>query len=449
MLAGTAVTLFQGRKEGVTMSAIRDTILNSYFEAYVAPKTTRHDSHKKSELRNTYNSIVKMNKEAPWYLPVTSKDTQSFAVHLKEGARELRSSIAELGGMEAGGIFDKKHASSSDESIATAIYIGDESSSEQVPSFDLGVQQLAGPQENIGRFLADGPVSLAEDTYSFDVNVSDMNYEFQFHISEGDTNRDVQNRLARLVNNSGIGLKADVMEQNGRSALRIVSESTGLPAGKDFQFSITDDRTSKTSGSVAYFGLDQVASPATNALFTINGEDRSASSNHFTVGKMYELTLNGVSEEGKDITIGLKTDTESVAENVTSLIGGYNEFLRSVNSYLDTQTKSKQLAGELSSIVSLYGDELSKLGIGVSEDGMLEVDEAKLKEVADSSEDLSATFRTLKDFSGSLVRKTDQVALNPMEYVQRTIVAYKNPGHNFAAPYAASAYPGMMFNYYC
>ena len=36
-----------------------------------------------------------------------------------------------------------------------------------------------------------------------------------------------------------------------------------------------------------------------------------------------------------------------------------------------------------------------------------------------------------------------------MQYVEKTIVAYKNPGHNFPAPYAASAYSGMMFNYYC
>ena len=36
-----------------------------------------------------------------------------------------------------------------------------------------------------------------------------------------------------------------------------------------------------------------------------------------------------------------------------------------------------------------------------------------------------------------------------MEYVQRTIVAYKNPGHNFASPYNTSSYSGMMFNFFC
>ena len=54
-----------------------------------------------------------------------------------------------------------------------------------------------------------------------------------------------------------------------------------------------------------------------------------------------------------------------------------------------------------------------------------------------------------KDFSSSLLRKSDQVSLNPMDYVDKKIVAYKNPGHNFISPYTTSAYSGMMFNSYC
>ena len=51
--------------------------------------------------------------------------------------------------------------------------------------------------------------------------------------------------------------------------------------------------------------------------------------------------------------------------------------------------------------------------------------------------------------SGMLLRKSDQVALNPMDYVRKTVVAYKNPGHNYVSPYTTSAYSGMMFNSYC
>ena len=48
-----------------------------------------------------------------------------------------------------------------------------------------------------------------------------------------------------------------------------------------------------------------------------------------------------------------------------------------------------------------------------------------------------------------LLKKSRQVSLNPMEYVEKTMVAYKNPGRSFINPYSVSAYSGMMFNGYC
>ena len=79
----------------------------------------------------------------------------------------------------------------------------------------------------------------------------------------------------------------------------------------------------------------------------------------------------------------------------------------------------------------------------------MEVDRSKLSSAVVSSEDVTDTFHTLKDFSNLLLRKSSQISLNPMQYVDQTIVAYKNPGHNFINPYMSSAYSGMLFNGYC
>ena len=78
----------------------------------------------------------------------------------------------------------------------------------------------------------------------------------------------------------------------------------------------------------------------------------------------------------------------------------------------------------------------------------MSLDEDLLKEsiATHQNED---SYETLKSFAGSLLKKTSQVSINPMEYVDRTIVAYKNPGHNFTNPYVTSAYSGMIFNSYC
>lgn len=430
------------------MSAVRDTILNNYLQAY-QPSITRYDSHKKSELRNTYNSIVKLNKESPWYLPVTNKDTQAYAVSLKENARDLRSDIAELGGLEENGLISGKSAYSSDGNVVSALYIGDEKNSDSAESFEIEVKSLATAQENEGKSLPNAPVALPEATYSFDVGINGMNYEFQFAISEGETNKDVQERLARLINNSGIGLSAEVVEKGDQTSLKVLSEATGIPRGRERIFQISDERTSKEKGAVDYFGLGNVVTEPENAKFLINGEERETNSNHFTVGKMYELELKGISKEGEPATVGMKTNSETVTDNLEKLVGSYNNFLKAVSTYTNAQARSKQLAGEVKGIGSYYGRLLSDVGVGIGEDGTLSVDKDKLKESAEESGDLSATFSALKDFSNSLLRKSNQVALNPMEYVQRTIVAYKNPGHNFASPYNTSSYSGMMFNFFC
>lgn len=423
-----------------------NAVYNNYLTTYAPKPLTQYDTHKKSELRGVYNSIVKMNKDAPWYLPTTSKETQNYAVDIKENARELHNTIAQLGGLEEAGLLSKKRAFSSDENIAAASYIG---SGETEAGLELEVRSLASPQENLGLFLPDEKVALPPNTYSFDISVNDMNYEFQFTIGEDETNRNVQERLSRLINNSGIGIHAELAESEGKTSLRLTSEATGLPAGKTNLFSVTDDRTSKSPGTVNYFGLNYTSHEASNAAFLVNGEERTALSNHFTIGQQFEVELKGISEEGKSTHIGLKTDVESLADNVSLLVGGFNDFIRAASSYTETQSKSGQLISELAGIAHVYENSLEPLGINLTENGTLKLDKNLLQQTAQDSENISEAFGSLRDFSSSLMRKSNQISINPMKYVHKTVVAYKNTTKNYVSPYTTSAYSGMMFNSYC
>lgn len=431
------------------MSLALNTVYNNYLTAY-APKTlTRYDTHKKSELRGVYNAIVRLNKDAPWYLPTTNRDTQKYAVDLKENARELKNTIAQLGGLEEDSLFSKKSAFSSDEEVATVSYIGSADSHEEIPQLQLEVKALASAQENLGLFLPDERADLAPATYSFDVAINDMNYEFQFSVNESETNREIQERLVRLINNSGIGIRADLAESDGMTALRMRSEATGLPQDREQLFSVSDSHTSKTAGTVEYFGLDYISRPAADASLLIDGREHHPSSNRFTIGGQFEVTLRGISEEGAATQIGLKTDTESLADNIGHLIGGYNDFLQAASSYLESQSGSRHLVSELKAIAFSYESSLEPLGFTMSEDGALHMNRNLLHQAAEQSEDISDTFGTLRDFSSALLHKSNQVSINPMNYVQKTVVAYKNPGHTYISPYNTSAYSGMMFNSYC
>ena len=426
-------------------------VYNFYLTTYAPKSSTRYDTHKKSELRSVYNSIVKMNKESPLFILDTSKESQQFAVGIKENARELRNTIASLGGLDEEELLNKKVAYSSNENIVTAKYIGSKKPDDDFPSYEVEVKHLASPQVNFGNFLpGDEPVTLAPDTYSFDVGIDDLSYEFQFSIKATDTNRDVQSRLSRLITNANIGMSAQVItDENGNSALRMESDATGLKDGKKEQFIISDHRTSKTAGVVDYMGLDHVTSAATNAAFLVDNEEHSSATNHYTLGNTYELQFKGVSsEDGETASIGIKTDVESLAENINTLVRGYNSFLQAVSEYKVDQPKSNRLFQEMSSVARVYAKGLTSAGLNLNLDGTLEVDNNVLRQKA-TSEDAKEAFSSMKGFTNSVLRKSNQVSLNPMHYVNNVIVAYKNPGKNFASPYITSAYSGMMFNSYC
>lgn len=434
-----------------TISNNLSNVYNFYSTTYAPKSSTPYDTHKKSELRRVYNSIVKMNKESPLFILDTSKKSQQFAVGIKENARELRNTIASLGGLDEDEMLNKKVAYSSNEEIVSAKYIGSRKPEDDFPSYEVEVERLASSQVNLGNFLpADELTTLSPDTYSFDVGIEDLNYEFQFSIKGSDTNRDVQARLSRLINNANIGMTSEVItDENGNSALRMEADATGLKPGRKLQFAISDQHTSKTAGVVDYMGLDYVAAPAANASFLINGEEYASTSNHYTLDHTYELQFNGVSgEEGNTASIGIKTDVESLAENINTLVRGYNSFLKAVSEYSTEQPKSNRLFHEMSSVARVYAKGLTNAGLNLNLDGTLEVDNNVLRQKA-TSEDAKEAFSSMKGFTNSVLRKSNQVSLNPMNYVNNVIVAYKNPGKNFATPYITSAYSGMMFNSYC
>lgn len=425
-------------------------VYNHYLTTYAPKSSTALDTHKKSELRGIYNSIIKLNKESPLYILDNSADSKSYAIGLKEGAIELQHVLGSLGGLNETELLNKKVAYSSNESIASAKYIGDSAASDFAPELSIEVRSLASPQINLGSYLApDEPISLKEDTYSFDLNIHGFNYEFQFQIHDDDTNRDVQERLKRLINNADVGLHAEISEADGNSALKLTSQKSGLNKDNDFVFQISDNQTSKASGIVDLLGIGEMTRKPSNAEFVLNGGERSSVSNTFTVEKMYEITLNGVSEtEGEATNIGIKPDTESLTENLRQLFNGYNQFLRSTLEYTKSHPKSNQLLSEMWHIAGEYATPLSNIGVNITEDGSVELDEDSMKKaVADGS--IRDGFTDIQNFAKDLYRKSGQVSLNPMQYVDKTIVAYKNPGKNFATPYITSAYSGMLFNSYC
>ena len=427
-----------------------NTVYNHFMTAY-APQGTnsKYDTHKKDELRGVYNSIVKLNKESPLFLIDNSNETKEFAISLKESARSLKNTISSLSVENGDDILSKKTVSSSNDDLVSASYIGNTTKGESPPGIELTIEQLASGQTNQGRSLPPDEMGLPPDTYSFDIRSRDIDYEFQFNINEGDTNRTIEEKLAKLITRSNIGIHAEVAEENGNISLRLRSDDTGVKGDSGLQFIVSDDKTSKTKGAVDYFGINNVSDMPTNALYTIDGEAESAPSNNITVNKAYDLTLKGLTEEGEKVSIGLKTDVESLTDNISNLIMGYNAFIQNAAKYLDSQPQSKALVREMSGLSSGFGNDLESLGVNFNSDGQISLDKNLIQQTAEEDDSLTK-FDNVKKFANNILNKANQIALDPLQYTNKKIVAYKNPnGHNYAAPYVTSNYSGMMFSSYC
>ena len=424
---------------------------NHYLTTYKSKETTQSSANKKDDLRNIYKSIVKSNQKNPLVLMDQKDNAEESAIDLKEHARLLQRTLSTLSDIGQEKPLGSRSAFSSNSDIVDATFIGE--SSDEPPSFSVKVEQLAQNQVNSGKMMPSGVVRLAPGDYAFNIRMGDQVYELQYAIKGGETNRDVQERLGRLINKAGIGLQAEVStNEKGQSALTLSSRSTGLPPGKRFQFEITEESDSGAKGTVPYFGLDQVSQTASDARFKINGTTHASSSNHFTVSRMYELQLNRVSADNEEAVIGVKNEQESLVDHVHELVGGYNDFLDKINAIDATSFRAGKITAETVRVAQRnLGESESPIGLSVGEDGKLNIDEEMLKAAADVPDDtLDERLKPVRDFAKNLYSMAMNVSLDPMKYIARPVVAYKN--HAMPAPpnpYITSEYSGMLFNNYC
>ena len=418
-----------------------DAAYNYFLSTYGDSIGSRYQSHKKSELRETYNSILKTNKESPLYKITQTGDLGQFAIDIKEGANSVAMEVANISsdGDDISSVLNKKIAVSSDEEVVDATYVG--IGDDPIDSFKITVHSLASGQTNQGNFLNPNKRDFEEGQYSFDLDTRTNSYEFQFSVNNNDTNLSIQQKISRLINTSGVGLKSDlVTNDDGEVALSVSSNTTGLPKDSTYLFNISSGTSFKEINTL---GISNITSPAANSDFTLNGVDHSSMSNTFTVNKTFEITLKDSSED--EVTVGFMSDAEALSESIDSMLSSYNNLVSVGLRYSDAHGNNR-LYNEVTAIGALSKDSLDTVGITADDAGYLSLDRDKLTEVINSSEKDSA-FEVLNNFKNTISNEAKRISINPMNYVNKIVVEYKNPSNTLAYPYAASQYSGLLLDY--
>lgn len=422
------------------------SVYSYYLSQYGNKSNSKYDSHTRTQLKNTYSKVVKINSQTPVYKLDLSTAAQKYAIDLKEHARALENITEDLSDGADGTMTFKKSAVSSNASAVNASYITDFGAASNDESFDINVKQLACSQLNTGNYLQPRSKHIKPGEYSFDLSINDVIYKFQFKVDNSETTNNIQNKIARLINRSNIGLTANIKEDSlGNTAINIESESTGINGTTPVIFSIKSDDANNQL-LIDTLGLDRVTQYPSNAIFDVDGDERSSMSNSITINKAYDVKLSKVTEE--PVTISLKADADSIVESLNELVAGYNNLISVTNDENNNHFQgTEKLQNEIASIARSYKKQLADSGLSLNKDGTISAD----KEViinADNKDALSHIYESLNSFKNSIKEKAEDIALNPMDYVNNKIIAYKNPLRSFPDPYNLSAYTGMMFNGY-
>ena len=420
---------------------------NYMLESLPVKRSTRYPVSKKNELRKVYDEIIDLSKRSPFYKINLSKENQIYTIGVKESALALKSKINDMSDPEVSG-FQSKAVTVSNENVLSARLLSENTDTlPQVIQFK--VNSLAGIQVNKGRNLLLTSKGLPAGEYKFNAYLGDETYSLTYANESRVDNQEALNKFAEFLNNTVPKLHASVEpgSKKNYSRLVIASDLSGRLGDKEFSF---EDLDVYNEGIADFFGMNRIEQAPTYARFELNDVDKKTATNSFTLENTLRINLHSDSEQ--PVTLKIVPDSEKILSAVDDVLDSYNDLIRlSKTRTADSEEnyKAAKLMNEMKSLEDMYGEELSACGLKTAEDGTLEMEESLAIQAAQDG-GMESLFTRENGFIARLLDKAQAIAINPMEYIEKTIVTYPdNSKTGFRNPYVTSMYSGLFFNSYC
>jgi len=278
------------------------------------------------------------------------------------------------------------------------------------------VYQLAASQQNTS-----APMPAAEQSRAnpgrndFTIERNGRSHSFSVNVSETASNRTVQQRVANAVNERPIGIQANVQSDDlGRSSLVLTAVSTG----EGNAFTIADVPNEGTV--IEALNADIVTREAQDAMYTVNGEERTAPTNTVDLNESIRATLQYAAPE-EEIVVTTERDVQGIAEAISELVEGFNEMRQSAVTYAQYNEQDGGADALRRRLDNIYYDNVTSLeSIGVTrgEENRLNVDTDRLTAAVENGraeEELTDSF----GFTGQLSRLGDVLADDPATFGMR------------------------------
>jgi flagellar capping protein FliD len=233
----------------------------------------------------------------------------------------------------------------------------------------ISVSQIATTQRNDGRSTSISD-RVEAGTHEFEITVDGSTHRVSFTTDRNMSSNEFQQRMAEAVNSANLGVTASVTVNGAHTTLSIETDTTGAGRGNQPRFELRDIQGS----AVALTGISTIAQVAQNAIFIVNGERHTSSSNDVTLDNGAEITLLRASSS--EVEISFERDyalTSSLLEGWVDNINAMLEAGRSSNATDEMRANAR----EIERMLQENRRELEMLGILISSDGTLSIDERR------------------------------------------------------------------------
>ncbi len=426
------------------------SVYNHLIQGLIMMRPNRFDTHKKSELQNVYRDIMRLTSEQPLYKVKFDESAQEYTLGIKNAALSLSSMVKELNTDDGSSVFKNQIlVSDQPETVDVSLLEGSAIPDHGLP-LEVEVSTLSSPQENHGHYVASNECPLVSGMYNFTIGIEENLYSFQFNVSKGATNLELQKKLSDFINKTAIGLRTRIVQEpeTNESRLDLIAITAGSSNG-EVSFLPSDVRFPEDAshGIIEHFGLDRVTEPPVNTAFTINGIHKEVRGRTYMFSN--SLTLSIKNTTTLPVTIGKITNQEPIVEKLRTLTDKYNSLHRFVGERQPDNHRSKKLLYDLGVAMRQYSGDLEDCGIHLSRSGTLSINEDIIYSAAADGR-LEKLFSDENSFSSTLIKKFSDISLNPMEYLEKTIVTYPNlSAKKTLNPYISSIYCGLLYNNYC
>jgi flagellar hook-associated protein 2 len=395
MSSGIGAITFQGLSSGLDTQEIIDKLL---------------------ELERRPISLIEDKKTRAEEKRTILEDLNTKTRTLRDILRKIDNMNTLGSGLSSSEEFRRFEASSSDETIATATAGGRAMGG----SIVIGVEQLAQQERNSSNGFSEENSSVGTGTLQFRVGSGDPVSITIDSSNEGLTD------LAAAVNDANAGVGAFVIYDGGASAspYRLVISSTETGADHAITFDSVPTGLTLTESQAAQNARIIIDRGQPGAI-TIE----SATNTFDSIAQDLSITVKRV-DPTNDVTISLDQSTDKIVENLKGVVDAYNEIISIIDEQAvinpatnrggpligdRTLLDLKQALATAISTTTGSGSVTSafQVGLTIDRDGLLTLDEDKLRSALDASfDDVSEFFATrgggFVSFSDRLRKVTDR-----------------------------------------